>query len=279
MRFLTCDDSRSTYLSATSIALLFCACGDMSEYSDGSHFTHESETEISSANVELKFVVDSSSIDSTLSQFGLHSHNATHADVYFFDTNNLDLYSNGVIVRARIVENGTDDSTIKMRPLQTDQVAAAWFEVDGFKCEGDRNGALTVNSCSLTSPENKKDLRKAISGKESVTKILDKHQEQFAETYAAVPLQWQTLRALGPIDSQSWKVHANDGWNLAIEMWTLPDDTQFLEISMRVAEAHNDALYAALLEYMATNNITANATGQSKTSIALSYFANHLSPY
>jgi hypothetical protein len=43
--------------------------------------------------------------------------------LYFYDTRDLDLFKSGVVLRARLVKGGADDSTVKIRPVEAADVA------------------------------------------------------------------------------------------------------------------------------------------------------------
>jgi hypothetical protein len=42
---------------------------------------------------------------------------AEHREIFFFDTPQLNLFEAGLVLRARIVQDGADDSTVKLRPV------------------------------------------------------------------------------------------------------------------------------------------------------------------
>jgi hypothetical protein len=93
--------------------------------------------------------------------------NENTADVrllYFYDTPDLDLFKAGLVLRARLVKGGADESTVKIRPVEPADVARDWRRVKGFKLEsdwvGDRSsgakltrlqkGSVPSASCSPT---------------------------------------------------------------------------------------------------------------------------------
>jgi len=67
--------------------------------------------------------------------------------VYFFDTNALDLQSQGVILRLRM--GATSDLTVKLRP-PANVVASDWLKgAKRYKCEDDLTGEMALRSYSI----------------------------------------------------------------------------------------------------------------------------------
>src|SRR5688572_10169919 len=84
--------------------------------------------------VELKLTLRAEHVDLAREQLELHDDDAEERDIFFFDTPQLELFDQGVILRARNIHEDDDDSTIKIRPLAAKKVAASWFGLAGFKC-------------------------------------------------------------------------------------------------------------------------------------------------
>ena len=43
--------------------------------------------------------------------------------IYFYDTPDLDLFNAGVVLRARLVKDDADDSTVKFRPVEASKIS------------------------------------------------------------------------------------------------------------------------------------------------------------
>ena len=70
-----------------------------------------------SDSVELKVTVPESDQRSTVAALGLDPLDAQIRQVFFFDTPDLGLDKQGVVVRARRIQGKGDDSVVKLRPV------------------------------------------------------------------------------------------------------------------------------------------------------------------
>ena len=75
-----------------------------------------------SDSVELKLTVPESEHSSTVEALGIDPLDAQIRQVFFFDTPDLTLYEQGVVVRARRVQKKGDDSVVKLRPVVPSQL-------------------------------------------------------------------------------------------------------------------------------------------------------------
>jgi hypothetical protein len=69
--------------------------------------------------------------------------------VFFFDTPGLQLFDAGVVLRARDIKGGADDSTVKLRPVDPDTVSVDWKKTSGFTIELDVVGDDMICSAKL----------------------------------------------------------------------------------------------------------------------------------
>jgi hypothetical protein len=104
-------------------------------------------------SVELKLTVPDSEHRSTVAALGMDPLDAQVRQVFFFDTPDLRLNRQGVVVRARRVQGRGDDTVVKLRPIVPDQLPASVrnaktmvVEVDavpgGYVCSASFKGAL-----------------------------------------------------------------------------------------------------------------------------------------
>jgi hypothetical protein len=90
-----------------------------------------------SDTVELKLTVADSDIRSTGDALGMDPLEAEIRQVVFFDTPDLALYEQGVVVRARRVQRRGDDSVVKLRPVIPEHLSAGLRRSPGFGVEVD----------------------------------------------------------------------------------------------------------------------------------------------
>ena len=226
-------------------------------------------------NVELKATVPDADVTRVLARLGLDASDAEQRDVYFYDTRALDLFAHGIVLRARKVHDGADDSTIKFRPLARTDVDRAWFDESGFKCETDIAGTTAVDSCSLTVPQDRGEIDDVAAGRRRVDQLFSSAQEDFARTFASAPIAWSSLRALGPIDERVWQRESRSlRAPLTVERWTLPDGHVLLELSIRVPRSGLEPARVRFDAYLHSLAIDTSVRQETKTRVALEYFAS-----
>ncbi|HZA86947.1 MAG TPA: hypothetical protein VE466_08715, partial [Acidimicrobiales bacterium] len=75
-----------------------------------------------SDSVELKLTVPDEHHRSTVAALGMDPLEAQIRQVFFFDTPDLALNQQGIVVRARRVQGRGDDSVVKLRPVVPDEL-------------------------------------------------------------------------------------------------------------------------------------------------------------
>ena len=75
--------------------------------------------------------------------------NPARRKVYFYDTPELALFANDLVLRARVTEGDDDDSTVKLRPLPLPGIPARWRAIDAVGIELDVVGDKHVPSAKL----------------------------------------------------------------------------------------------------------------------------------
>ena len=260
-----------------SLAALLCACevavaNDVVEVG-GAGTTLEGKADLVEGNAEIKVTFQPGDIDAAVTRFQLEDDRATHREVYFYDTPELTWSDAGLVLRARKTIDGADDSTVKLRPMTAAEVDPDWFDLEGFKCEEDRVGDGAVSSCSLTMTQDQGEIDAVAAGEREVAKLFSSEQEDFAATELGFS-DWGAVVPLGPVAARVWKVSVRSlEPRLTFELWTLPDDTRLLEVSVRVPAVDADATQEALLAYLEARGFDATSTGDTKTRAALDWFA------
>src|SRR3954463_8603300 len=83
-------------------------------------------------SVELKVTVPESDHRSAVSALEMDALDAQIRHVYFFDTPELTLYENGLVVRGRRTQRKGDDSVVKLRPVVPDELPSELRDSAGF---------------------------------------------------------------------------------------------------------------------------------------------------
>src|SRR3954468_9873107 len=103
-------------------------------------------------SVELKLTVPESHHASTLAELGLDPLEAQIRQVYFFDTPELALFKQGVVVRARRIQGKGGDSVVKLRPVVPAELPKDLRKSAGFRVEVDALPGGFVCSGTLKAP-------------------------------------------------------------------------------------------------------------------------------
>jgi len=224
---------------------------------------------------EVKILVAPADIPRALQRLDLTPQTSKHGDIYFFDQKHLQNLEQGLLLRFRERSDDTD-STVKLRPADPDALDRDWFKLSGFKCENDISGTRGALSCSLTSPQRSEEIDEFLRGNRSLNKLFDKEQEKFIRLILGKDIHWESLRALGPVTSSTWKAQTPTISQFNVELWTLPDRTRFLELSIKIkddAKPNVMRARAALLQILADHGLHEAKLQKSKTQIALEFFA------
>jgi hypothetical protein len=261
----------ATFVRGQCLALLALLIACLACSQESRHATTPGAEE---EKCEVKVILRPEQIDQALQKLALKDGKASRRSLWFFDSRDLALFDHGVILRARKVLTGPDDSTVKMRPMEESAVTPAIRKLPGFKCEEDRNAGRAVTSCSLSAAPDRGKIDAVAKGSSAIQTLFDKDQERFLHDHSPIAVDWTALKVLGPIDARVWDFHVNAfEKKLTAELWVLPDHTRFFEISTRVPEHEADGAEAKLLEYLGSQGLQTAGDQATKTRLALQFFA------
>jgi len=228
-------------------------------------------------SVELKLTVPISERSRGAAALGVDPLGAQIRQVFFFDTPELTLNQNGVVVRARRVQKRGDDTVVKLRPVVPDELPAKLrrspnfgVEVDampgGFVCSGSMKGALA-----------RPEVRDAVAGKRRVSKLFSKEQRSLYAAHAPEGLELDDLSILGPISVLKLKF-SPEGYarKLVSELWLYPDNSMILELSTKCAPSEAFQIAAETSAFLTQRGVDLTGEQQTKTKKALEYFSGRL---
>jgi hypothetical protein len=224
--------------------------------------------------IEVKVTVVERDETRALRKLGLKRADGEPRRIFFYDTPALDLYNNGVCLRAREMADACD-STVKIRPVEPRRVASKWRKLDGFKVEADAIGSQeVVRSASFTVAQQDKEIADVACGERAIAKLFSGDQEEWLRAMAKADVDFSQLVPLGPVAVLRWKCrHEGLPYELCAEEWRLPDGCDVLEISIKTKSSEAAAAQAALLGFLADVGIAPETRQQTKTRMALTYFA------
>lgn len=227
--------------------------------------------------VELKVTVAGDAIDFARDELRLQHDRAERRAVHFYDTLDLALFEQGVILRSRKVSDGQDDSTVKVRPLEPGDAPEAFIELAEFECETDWVLDRSVASCKIDADQDTGEIDDVASGDRDVVQLFSSEQEDLVAWAAPDGPSWSELYDLGPTDAWVWKISSRRlPARLTAEHWVLPDGTELLELSMRVDADEAEEGLERLLDWLDGRGITLSEAQETKTRLALEYFAREL---
>jgi hypothetical protein len=230
-----------------------------------------------SDSVELKLTVNDDQRRSAIRALGLDPLNAQIRQVVFFDTPDLALNKAGVVARARRVQNKGDDSTIKLRPVQPEQMPDDLRSTPGFVVEVDAMPGAFVCSGSLTSSLKMGDVWQTLHDQRPIRKLFSKQQRAFFETHAPNGIALDDLSILGPIFVLKLKgVPERFGRPMVAEAWLLPDSSMTLELSTKALPSQAFQAAAEARAFLASHGITSTSGQETKTKRALRIFSKRL---
>ena len=228
-------------------------------------------------SVELKLTVPDSEQHSTVDALGMDPLDAQIRQVFFFDTPDLRLNQQGVVVRARRVQGHGDDTVVKLRPIEPDELPPTVrnaktmvVEVDampgGYVCSASFKGALAT-------PQ----VRQVAAGERPIRKLFSKQQRAFYQAHAPDGLDLDDLTILGPITVLKLKFFPKDlGRRMVAELWLYPDGERILELSTKCLPREAFQVAVEARAYLADLRVDLYGQQQTKTRTALEYFSRSL---
>ena len=226
-----------------------------------------------SDSVELKLTVPEADQRSTVTALGLDPLDAQIRQVFFFDTPDLALNRNGVVVRARRVQKKGDDSVVKLRPVVPHELPAALRRTDGFAVEVDAMPGGFVCSASMKRALDAGAVKKVVSGEKKARKLFSKDQRAFFAANAPEGVELDDLSILGPIFVLKVRFPAKGlGRKIVAELWLYPDGSRILELSTKTLPSEALQVAAEARTFLLERGVDLGGEQQTKTRTALEFF-------
>ena len=225
-------------------------------------------------SVELKLTVPDEDRFSTVNALDMDPLDAYLRQVYFFDTPDLDLDSAGVVVRARRSQGRPDDSVVKLRPVEPDDLPEELRELKTFNVEVDAIPGGFVCSGSYKATLDEDLVRPAVRGEHPVHKLFTKQQRAFFAEHAPEGVELDDLAILGPVTVAKikWRPEGENR-KVVAELWNYPDGERILELSTKCAPDEAIQVAFETRAYLAERGVNLEGEQQTKTRTALEYFS------
>jgi uncharacterized protein YjbK len=194
--------------------------------------------------------------------------------VYFFDTDNLDLYESGLVLRARKVQDDTDNTTVKLRPVVPADIGERWKRLAEFSIEMDAMGEKLVCSAKLDSEQEGGEIDSVMEGKTDQRKLFTSDQEELIREFGPGGVDWDQIHPLGPVDTRKYELEMDElDHEVTVEIWVLPDGSDLVELSIKVAPDEAEDAGRDLREFLTSQGFDVGGDQQTKTRAALNFFS------
>jgi hypothetical protein len=233
---------------------LFCFCCAVVLSCSGLHAQEN-------CDVEVKLLLSPAEIQAAVA--ALRGTRERPSRIYFFDTDKLDLLSQGAIVRFR--QGAQSDLTVKLRLPNGKKFSAPSERLAGFKCEVDLTREGANSSYSITMPLATAELPQTGT---DVSRLLSAAQIKLFED-AQVSVDWIRVKRVADITSTDWQTQSQPHLGkLTLELWEWPGGG-VLELSTKVPSDAGSSSYTELQQLVKTKQLAMNSDQRVKTSIAL----------
>jgi hypothetical protein len=228
-------------------------------------------------SVELKLTVPDVDHRSAVAALGMDPLDAQIRQVYFFDTPELALNQQGVVVRARRVQGKGDDSVVKLRPVVPGELSDELRESSSFGVEVDAMPGGYVCSGSMKAKLRAIEVKDAVAGDQPVRKLFSKEQRTLFTDRAPKGIELDDLSVLGPIFVLKLKFSpAGYDRKLVAELWWYPDYSRVLELSTKCAPSEAFQVAAETRGFLTERGVSLAGDQQAKTLKALEFFSESL---
>ena len=225
-------------------------------------------------SVELKVTVSEAQQRSTAVALGMDPLNAQMRQVYFFDTPDLALDAQGLVVRARRIQGKGGDTVVKLRPVVPDELPAELRKSGAFRVEVDALPGGFVCSGTLKGNADLDAVLATARGELPIRKLFSKEQRALYAEHAPDGLALDDLTVLGPIFVLKLRLDPPElGRRLVVEMWLYPDGSRILELSTRCLPTEAFQVAAETRVFLSTHGVDLAGEQATKTKRALEFFA------
>ena len=225
-------------------------------------------------NVEFKITVRAHQEDLVRAELRKAEAAPQRRRVYFFDTRELALFDDGVILRARVTRDAADDSTVKLRPVVPADIDRRWRRTDGFEIELDMVGDTPVCSAKLEAEQNRDEIDEVAVGQRPLRALFSEDQERLIGDFAPIAISWHELSVLGPVDVRKWELEpARFPHEVTVEEWVLPDESDLIELSIKVPPDQAMDAGKAFRGLLASRGLDPYGDQRAKARTVLEFFA------
>jgi len=223
-----------------------------------------------SDSVELKVTVPEVARRRVMERLEMDPMRGELRQVAYFDTPDLRLNQQGLVLRARRVQRKPGDSVVKLRPVVPANLTTDLRRRPGFGVEIDAMPGGFVCSARMKAAADDDLVREVFRSHAPVRKIFTKHQRALFQAHAPAGTTLDDLVVLGPLNIVKLKFRA-EGYprRIVAELWFYPDGSQILELSAKCGPTEAFTAAAETKAFLASRGVDLAAAQQTKTRTAL----------
>ena len=223
--------------------------------------------------IEIKITAQARDEDAVRTALDTADIESERREIWFYDTPDLDLFEAGLVLRARLIHGGADDSTVKLRPVGPGSLGEHWKDTPGFEIELDAVGEEAICSAKLSVDQDRGEIAAVAAGRRPIKALFSKAQERLVDEYWGRDVAWDGLTAFGPVAVRKWEFTPKGFDNeITVEEWVLPDDSDLVELSVKSPPGEAGAAGDAFLGFLSKRGFDTEGDQQTKTRSALRYF-------
>jgi len=217
---------------------------------------------------EIKLLLSPPELHTVIASLGFRQ--PTVGQIYFFDTDAIDLQKQGLIVRVRAAK----DLTLKVRVPEGDNKIDTSRLREQFPCEIDRTGA-GVSTSYATRIRYKPPQAPAMGA--DIFRLLSPAQTTLLRE-ARISIDWARVIRIASIQSTNWETTPQPPFGkLVLELWKTPAG-DILELSAKVGPDAGQSKYEELKRLVSKYNLTLSPRQGTKTSIVLEMLTHPAPP-
>jgi hypothetical protein len=183
----------------------------------------------------------------------------------------------GVVLRARARPQGSDDTTVKLRPCRRSQLTERWLaETDDLKLEADWAGDRRVLAASYSKDRRGPSVSEIVEEQRPVRDLFTDKQREFLADCAEIRVNLAVLTVLPPVTAIRWKTveSAPPALDLRAERWIV-GDLDFLELSVAVPADEALARQQRLHGFCSSLGLDVERRQETKTRLVMNYLVAH----
>jgi len=220
--------------------------------------------------VEVKVFFDPSQFSLLAKRFQLHERPNLERASCFFDTEALQLFKAGVILRIRLHRDAKDSLTLKLRDFDSSLIRPELLSQSRFRLKINRTGAHQTQIAKVETRTSNGRLKQVVQGKKKIQQALNPVQKQLFRQYMGSVEILDQLKLFSVVEARIWKWYDKTfPYRLTLEQWFLPSQKPLLELSIKVTPAQAEIAQKQLHKWLERQGIVYDLSKSSKTAICL----------